>query len=209
VLIEYLDNTRSAIDISVTGELTVINPDTIAIAITAEVMAIDHELLMQLWIKLQQLNDINLPVARVLIQAIANLLPRRDTMGKGFRIDGLTNAQLETLFIGEDCELIKEHKPKLVAKARDVTVDGAPIAPSGNPTSDLLAQLTRQFEGRFSEALNVINTLSYNALDAYQRTYAEVCRDPEERTKEYVLAKYREQVENDPRFKMAALGMEL
>ena len=171
-------------------------------------MAIDHELLMQLWIKLQQLSDVNLPVARVLMQTIANLLPRRDITGKGFSINGLSDEQLEALFIGEECELIKEHKPKLVAKIRDVAVDGAPIAPSGNPTSDLLAQLTRQFEGRFSEALSLISTLSYNALDAYQRTYSEVCRDPEERTKEYVLAKYREQVEHDPRFKMAALGME-
>ena len=193
MLIEYLDDTQ----------------DTIAIAITGEAMAIDHELLMQLWIKLQQLSGVHLPVAKVLMQTIANLLPRRDTIGKGFSLDGLSNAQLKVLFIGEECELIKEHKPKLVAKKRDVAIDGAPIASSGNPTSDLLAQLTRQFEGRFSEALNAINTLSYNALDAYQRTYAEVCRDPEERTKEYVLAKYREQVENDPRFKMAALGMEL
>jgi len=192
VIIEYLDQSQN----------------TIAIAITSEAIAIDHELLMQLWIKLQQLNDIDLPVARVLMQTIANLLPRRDTTGKGFSIEGLSNEQLEVLFIGEDCELIKEHKPRLEPKKRDVTIDGAPIPPSGNPTADLLAQLTRQFDGRFSEAFTAINNLSYNALDAYQRTYAEVCRDPEERTKEYVLQKYHEQVENDPKFKMAALGMD-
>jgi hypothetical protein len=49
--------------------------------------------------------------------------------------------------------------------------------------------------------------LSFNALDAFQRTYAEVCRDPDERNREYILKAYNRQMETDPAFKMMALGM--
>jgi len=71
MLIEYLDS----------------NQNTISIAVTGEVSALDHELVMQLWLKLQQIN-IEMPVAKVLIQAIANLLPRRDIQGKGLVLQG-------------------------------------------------------------------------------------------------------------------------
>jgi hypothetical protein len=193
MIIEYLDKAGT---------------NTIAIAFTGEASAIDHELVMQLWIKLQVIGDPNLPVAKVLMQAIADLLPRRDVKSKGFKIKGLTEKMLRDIFFGEECQLIQEHKPRLEQKKRDVTIDGAPIPPSGDPTADLLAQMTRQFGGSFIEAKAAIESMSYNAIAAYQQTYAEVCRDPEERTKEYILNKYYEQVESDPLLKMAVLGMD-
>jgi len=180
------------------------NEETYKIAIAGEASALDHELVMQLWIKLQAIAVGN-HRAKILVQAIANLLPRRDIQAKGFSIEGLSDEQITELFYGETCEFIKSHTPKLEPQQSKIGM--APIPSTGNPTSDLLAQLTRQFEGRFTEAYFLAERVSFNGLDAFQRTYAEVCRDPDERNREYILAAYNKQVESDPAFKMMALGM--
>lgn len=188
MLIEYLNN----------------NQETYKIAIAAEASALDHALVMELWLRLQPIAVSN-PRAKILVQAIANLLPRRDIQGKGFSIEGLSDEQITALFYGENCEFIKEHTPKLEPQQSKIGM--APIPSTGNATSDLLAQLTRQFEGRITEAYFLAERFSFNALDAFQRTYAEVCRDPDERNREYILKSYNRQMESDPAFKMMALGM--
>lgn len=188
MLIEYLNN----------------NQETYKIAIASEASALDHELVMQLWLKLQTI-EVSNHRAKILVQAIANLLPRRDIQGKGFSIEGLSDEQIMGLFYGEDCEFIKAHTPKLEPQQSKIGM--APIPSTGNATSDLLAQLTRQFDGRITEAYFLAEKFSFNALDAFQRTYAEVCRDPDERNREYILKAYNRQMETDPAFKMMALGM--
>jgi hypothetical protein len=163
-LVQYLDNTT---------------------AIVAPCPASQHEIVLDILLRLIQSRDIDDPYTIDLMQKLAAMLPRCDVPTKGFAIDSLPKETLQAIFYGtadQPCLIAQIHALDPYTPPKNS--DKLPLKLSGSLTANLVSQLIVMSRETGCNTTDLIHQYSLCDLDNIIRDFSERVRPYDDRVEE-------------------------
>jgi hypothetical protein len=153
---------------------------------------------------------------------ITSLLPRVDVPVQGFSCAGFPQEDLESLFIGtvkegvepkiEPCYLVRLHTFNIKAppppkkEGGNITPADVPIPSSGNDDADLFARLIT-VDNSIEGAWMLWSQFDAGFLSNLVQQFNELQRDPDERVREYIAARFADWKQQNQDVYKKSLGL--